>query len=341
MKIRPLIIADDNIPFLKGRLEKNASVKYADQFGFTPELVKDADAMMIRTRTRCNRELLEDSSVKIIATATIGMDQFDIPYCSSKGIRTINAPGCNAPGVAQYVWSSIIRLRPDFKNLTVGIVGCGNVGRIVEEWGRAMGVRILVCDPPRKERGETGEFIPLHDLLKESDVVTLHTPLTKAGNHPTYHLIDKKEIELMKPGALLINAARGSVLNQIPLIEALRGGNISAVIDTWENEPKINTELLDLAEIATFHIAGYSFEGKQRATRMAIEAIDDFFGFKTDTSDLAAPYQPGGNISEEVIVNSYNPYDDTMPLRDDPEGFDILRANYNFRKEPDFKANKQ
>lgn len=340
MKKRPLIIADDNIPFLKGRLETNATVKYADQFGFTHGLVKDADAMMIRTRTRCNRELLEDSSVKIIATATIGMDQFDIPYCSSKGIQTVNAPGCNAPGVAQYVWSSIIRLRPDFQNLTIGIVGCGNVGGIVEEWGRAMGVRVLVCDPPRKERGDKGDFISLHELLRESDVVTLHTPLAKTGSHPTYHLIDKEEIDLMKPGALLINAARGSVLNQTPLIEALRMGHLTAVIDTWENEPEINTDLLDLAEIATFHIAGYSSEGKQRATRMAIEAIDNFFGFNTDTSDLAAPYQPGGNISPEVIVNSYNPYDDTIPLRENPAGFDVLRANYNFRKEPDFKALK-
>lgn len=333
-KDRPLIIIDDNIPFIKGRLEPFADVVYVDQFGFTPENVADADAMIIRTRTRCDANLLRDSKVKIIATATIGMDQFDLPWCAGAGIRTCNAPGCNAPGVAQYVWSVILRKFPDPTKLKVGIVGCGNVGSIVEKWGRALGAEILVSDPPLQEEGRRPDSLPLDELLAKADVVTLHTPLTRDGKHPTYHLLDSKEIKALRPGALLINAARGSVLNQDPLIKRLERGDITAVIDTWENEPKINTRLLGLAEIGTFHIAGYSLEGKQRATRMALEAIEKFFGFNIDKSGLAPAYSFSGNITPAQILDSYDPYADSNALRRNPELFDRLRADYDFRSEP-------
>lgn len=334
MTQKPLIIVDDNIPFIKGRLEPHARIVYADQFGFTPELVRDADAMIIRTRTRCNKALLKDSNVRIIATATIGMDQFDLPWCASAGIETHNAPGCNAPGVAQYVWSSILRLVHDVKGLKVGIVGCGNVGSIVEKWGKALGAEILVCDPPLKDAGLRPDSLPLEKLLREADVVTLHTPLTGSGDYPTYHLIGENEIETMRPGSILINAARGSVIDQIPLIRRLERGDLTAVIDTWENEPEINNRLLELSEIATFHIAGYSLEGKQRATRMALEAIERYFGFETDKSGLEPKYEFPGKITADEILQSYNPYEDTAPLRENPKLFDRLRADYKFRAEP-------
>jgi erythronate-4-phosphate dehydrogenase len=337
MKKRPRIIVDDNIPFIKGRLEPFADTVYADQFGFTPELVRDADAMVIRTRTRCDENLLKGSKVKIIATATIGMDQFDLGWCRDNGITCRNSPGCNAPGVAQYVWSALLRSGFDPERHTLGVVGCGNVGSIVADWGRRLGADVLVNDPPKAAAGAS---LPGHaelpELLREADAVTLHTPLTRDGEWPSFHLIGEAALALMKPGALLVNAARGPVADNAALRRAVASGHIRAVIDTWEGEPKLDKELLSLLKYGTFHIAGYSLEGKQRATRMALEAIGEHFGFAPDLSGLEGPYKAPARISAKAILDSYNPISDTLQLKADPDAFDTLRANYSFRREPRF-----
>lgn len=355
--MKPKIIIDDNIPYIQGRLEPVADVEYVDQFGFTPANVRNADAMVIRTRTRCDSSLLAESGVKIIATATIGVDQIDIPWCENAGIKVVNSPGCNTPAVAQYVWSALLRKGFNPKKQTLGIVGCGNVGSIVAQWGRLLGARILVSDPPKQEAGipvinpidkeanpqvsnPTGQqgnieisYVPLETLMRECDAVTLHTPLTRDGSHPTYHLISDKEIAAMKPGAIFINAARGPVLDTQAILQPLRNGKISAVIDTWEGEPDINRELLDLADIATFHIAGYSRQGKERATRMVLEELEKFFGFEVDKSGLAPAYISPKDLTAESIISSYDPAIDTAALRSDPAAFDTLRRNYNYREE--------
>lgn len=355
--MKPKIIIDDNIPYIQGRLEPVADVEYVDQFGFTPANVRNADAMVIRTRTRCDSSLLAESGIKIIATATIGVDQIDIPWCQNAGIKVVNSPGCNAPAVAQYVWSALLRKGFNPKKQTLGIVGCGNVGSIVAQWGRLLGARILVSDPPKQEAGipvinpidkeanpqvsnPTGQqgnieisYVPLETLMRECDAVTLHTPLTRDGSHPTYHLISDKEIAAMKPGAIFINAARGPVLDTQAILQPLRDGKISAVIDTWEGEPDINLELLDLADIATFHIAGYSRQGKERATRMVLEELEKFFGFEVDKSGLAPAYISPKDLTAESIISSYDPVIDTAALRSDPAAFDTLRRNYNYREE--------
>ena len=337
MKKRPRIIVDDNIPFIKGRLEPFADTVYADQFGFTPELVRDADAMVIRTRTRCDENLLKGSKVKIIATATIGMDQFDLGWCRDNGITCRNSPGCNAPGVAQYVWSALLRSGFDPERHTLGVVGCGNVGSIVADWGRRLGADVLVNDPPKAAAGAS---LPGHaelpELLREADAVTLHTPLTRDGEWPSFHLIDEAALALMKPGALLVNAARGPVADNAALRRAVASGHIRAVIDTWEGEPKLDKELLSLLKYGTFHIAGYSLEGKQRATRMVLEAIGEHFGFAPDLSGLEGPYKVPARISAKAILDSYNPISDTLQLKADPDAFDTLRANYSVRREPRF-----
>lgn len=337
MKKRPRIIVDDNIPFIKGRLEPFADTVYADQFGFTPELVRDADAMVIRTRTRCDENLLKGSKVKIIATATIGMDQFDLGWCRDNGITCRNSPGCNAPGVAQYVWSALLRSGFDPERHTLGVVGCGNVGSIVADWGRRLGADVLVNDPPKAAAGAS---LPGHaelpELLREADAVTLHTPLTRDGEWPSFHLIGEAALALMKPGALLVNAARGPVADNAALRRAVASGHIRAVIDTWEGEPKLDKELLSLLKYGTFHIAGYSLEGKQRATRTVLEAIGEHFGFAPDLSGLEGPYKAPVRISAKAILDSYNPISDTLQLKADPDAFDTLRANYSFRREPRF-----
>lgn len=337
MKKRPRIIVDDNIPFIKGRLEPFADTVYADQFGFTPELVRDADAMVIRTRTRCDENLLKGSKVKIIATATIGMDQFDLGWCRDNGITCRNSPGCNAPGVAQYVWSALLRSGFDPERHTLGVVGCGNVGSIVADWGRRLGADVLVNDPPKAAAGGSlPGLVELPELLREADAVTLHTPLTRDGEWPSFHLIGEAALALMKPGALLVNAARGPVADNAALRRAVASGHIRAVIDTWEGEPKLDKELLSLLKYGTFHIAGYSLEGKQRATRMVLEAIGEHFGFAPDLSGLEGPYKAPARISAKAILDSYNPISDTLQLKADPDAFDTLRANYSFRREPRF-----
>ena len=313
---RPKIVIDADIPFIRGRLEPWADTLYVDQFGFTPENVADADAMIIRTRTRCNRDLLEGSAVKLIATATIGMDQFDLDWCRGAGIECVNAPGCNAPGVAQYVWSVLLRSGFDPKRMTLGVVGHGNVGSIVADWGRRLGARVLVSDPPKRDAGTLGcDDTPLDTILKEADAVTLHVPMTRAGEYPTHHLIGERELALMRPGARLVNAARGPVVDNAAWRKAVAEGRVRAFVDTWEGEPDLDRELLRLAEVATFHIAGYSTEGKQRATRMALEAVGRRFGWDIDLSGLAGAYVCPGLTERKIIA------------------FDTLRRDYVFRPE--------
>lgn len=325
-------VIDKDIPFIKGRLEQAGfSTLYVGQWDFTPELVKDADALLIRTRTLCDRNLLEGSKVRLIATGTIGMDQIDCEWCAAQGISVRNAPGCNAPAVAQYVWSSLLRLwgfeANDIYGKTLGVIGCGNIGSIVKEWGERLGVNVLVSDPPK------GMDYPLERLLNESDAVTLHTPLTHAGEHPTHHLIGERELSLMKPGAILVNAARGAVVDFSALKPAVMSGRIRAVIDTWEGEPEVDAELLDKVEYGTFHIAGYSLEGKQRATRMVLEAVDETFGVNTDKSGLEGPYRGVDNITAAKIIDSYDPAVDTALLRQQSGSFDRLRNEYKLRHE--------
>lgn len=350
---RPKIKIDENIPYIKGRLEEVADVEYLNQESFTKERIKDADALIIRTRTVCDRQLLEDTSVKQIVTATIGTDHIDTDYCRKTGIRVDNCPGCNAPGVAQYVWSSLLHcgFRPGKDKL--GIIGYGNVGSIVAEWGLLLGTDILVNDPPKAK--ETGDFIKnrsekireasLEDIISECDAVTVHTPLTKDGDYPTFHLLGEN-LKLLKRGAIVVNAARGPVVDKEILTNLLKSREegerekeresakeIKTIIDTWEGEPEISIDLLERTEIATPHIAGYSRQGKERATRMSIEAVNDFFNISGDTTGLTGVYLTPQGLTTEKIMASYNPYNDDRNLRKHPEEFEKLRHDYNYREE--------
>lgn len=349
---KPLIKIESNIPYIKGRLEEVAEVEYLSPEEFTPRAVADADAIVVRTRTRCDSDLLDKSKVRLVVTATIGTDHIDLPYCAAKGIEVSNAPGCNAPGVTQYVWSSLLRLgfRPWKDKL--GVVGYGNVGSIVADWGRRLGAEVLVSDPPKsRQLSKAGlsfaeavkskgiREASLEEILRECDAVTLHTPLTKEGTDATFHLIGEKALSLIKPGAILVNAARGPVTDSEALKGFLKDGRICAVLDTWEGEPRLDRELLEYVEIATPHIAGYSRQGKERATRMAIEALNRFFGIVGDTSGLTGAYQPSAILSEEEITESYDPYADDRELRSNPDSFEQLRKDYNYREETEEKRN--
>ena len=341
---KPVIIADKNIPFLRRRLESVAEIDYLSQEEITPEKIKDADCLIIRTRTICDASLLESSNVRAIVTATIGTDHIDMDYCKKKGIAVFNAPGCNAPGVAQYVWSALLRLDFDTSKQKIGIVGCGNVGTIVAQWGLLIGCEVLVSDPPKSKEDPSGKWLPengkgsirmasLKEILRECDAVTLHTPLTRTGENPTFHLIGAEELALMKNGAILVNAARGEVVDNVALENELKRNRIKAVIDTWEDEPELNRSLLDKVTIATPHIAGYSRQGKERATRMSIENLEKVFGITGDTSGLEGKYILPAGIDENLIINSYDPFKDSDNLKNNPSDFEKLRHEYDFRDE--------
>lgn len=330
------IVVDDNIPYIRGRFGSGCDVTYVDQDNITPDVVRDADALLVRTRTRCNAGLLGGSGVKFVGTGTIGTDHLDLPWLHANGITAVNSPGCNAPGVAQYVWSALLRLGFDPECDRLGVVGCGNIGSIVRAWGENLGTEVWVSDPPRQRAGIPDNYHSLDDIMENCRAVTLHTPLTRTGEDATYHLISDRELNLMGENRIFINAARGPVTDNEALLRRLKAdSSLRTAIDVWEGEPVINRELLQLVDYGTFHIAGYSRQGKERATRMLLEALQKFSGIEMDTTGL----EPAYNLataqlpSARRILDSYDPAVDTAPLRRNPELFEKLRHDYNYRPE--------
>lgn len=330
------IIVDSYIPFLEGLLEPYFDVRVLEPTLITADAVADADALLVRTRTRCNRELFGDNPrCTFVGTATIGFDHIDRAWCSAHGIETVNAPGCNAPAVAQYVFAAIAQLinRP-VDQYTLGIVGVGHVGGIVERWARAMGMRVMRCDPPRQRAGHPGPWYSLPEIASRADIITVHTPLTREGDDRTFHLADKAFFDSLERAPILINAARGPIVDTAALIEAIDSGAVhKAVVDTWEGEPHISTALMDKAAIATPHIAGYSHAGKVRATRMVLDALSKHFGLPyIEMTEPAAPAVPE-SVSLQTIAGSYDIKADDRLLRTSPGTFEALRDHYRLRPE--------
>ncbi len=338
------IVADIDVPFLEGVFEPYGEVVYKKGLEISREDVLDADALVVRTRTRCDAALLEGTSVKMVATATIGMDHIDQEYCRKAGIEVANAAGCNAGGVMQYVFSALygVAARKGIKidGSTIGIVGVGHVGSKIEAMAEYLGFNILRCDPPRAAAEGPDGFCSLEHLLESSDVVTLHVPLDET----TRGMANADFFTLMKPGAIFINAARGEIVDEQALIDASpKLGAI--VIDTWNNEPDINEELVDIADIATPHIAGYTFQGKQNGTAYAVQAVARHFGLKDLYDFFPAQDLPdhepvqldlkGKNHGEIAAVFQYNYpiFTDDFRFRMEPHKFEKLRSEYQYRRE--------
>lgn len=338
------IVADKAIPFLEGVFDPYADMTYLPGDKIGPEDVKDADVLMIRTRTKCNAALLEGSKVKFIATATIGTDHIDFPYCDSKGIVVRNAPGCNAGGVMEYVFSALYGLASrrsiSLQGDTIGIIGVGHVGSLIERMGRALGFKILKCDPPRAEAEGSFGFCDLEYLLQNSQIVTIHVPLDET----TRGMANSEFFSLMQPGAFFINAARGEVVCDDALKAAIpKLGPV--IIDTWNHEPDIDLDLMDKVAIATPHIAGYSYQGKQNGTAAAVRAVAHYFGItelyeffpKTDLPENEAVKLDLKDLNQgeiaSVLQYNYPIFTDDFMLRLNPENFDRLRSEYNYRRE--------
>lgn len=344
---RVKIVVDDKIPYILPALRELADDVVAKRGAdITADDVRDAHILIVRTRTRCDRRLLEGSSVALIVTATIGYDHLDTDYLRQAGIAWTNCPGCNATSVAQYVGNSLLLLQRErglnLREATVGIVGVGHVGTAVMEHLSGLGVKsILLNDPPRQEAHDAApaglEWSSLQRLAAEADVITFHTPLTSTLPHPTHHLADATFFRWLRRSPIVINAARGGVVDESALLEAMDSGIVSeAIIDTWEGEPQVSRPLLAKAFIATPHIAGYSADGKANATRMTLAAVCRFMG-RTMTFDIEPPALPADLIlshdSAERALQLYNPLADTARLRANPDAFERLRADYPLRRE--------
>lgn len=345
------IIIDDKIPYIKGALEPFAEVIYLPGSKTTPETVKDADAIITRTRTICNRELLEGSTVKFIATATIGYDHIDTEYCKKAGIKWTNAPGCNADSVNQYITSALfawsMRKRTDLAGKTIGIVGVGQVGSRVAKTCEILGMKVLLNDPPRERAEGKGRFVSLETIQQEADIITIHVPLNMSGPDATFHLTDEKFLQPLHRKPLLINSCRGEVFDTEAVYNAVEAHDISGFIaDCWENEPDFDLELLNLAEFGTPHIAGYSKDGKANGTRMSVQAVSRFFNLGIDQwepTGIEPPKHPiikiDGNqrreysVLAEIALSTYDIENDDDALREAPHLFEKLRGDYPVRRE--------
>jgi erythronate-4-phosphate dehydrogenase len=336
------IVIDDKIPYIREPLQQiGAETMYVRGSEITAAQVADADALIVRTRTRCNRALLEGSRVQFIATATIGYDHIDLDYCREAGIAWSNAPGCNAASVAQYMQSIFLLLEQEkgmrLTETTLGIVGVGHVGTAVAEVARSLGMRLLLNDPPRAEReGEQG-FSSLQTLAKECDILSFHVPLYLAGRYHTFHLCDAALLNTLRRRPILINTSRGEVVATRDLLAALDTGTVSdAVIDVWEHEPHIDLSLLYKVYIGTPHIAGYSADGKANATRMALDALCRHFRITADYHiEPPAPANPliTAQSPTEAFLKMYDPRRDSRALKAAPDSFEHLRENYPLRRE--------
>ena len=338
------IVADIDVPFLNGVFEPYAEVVYKKGLEIVRDDVLDADALIVRTRTRCDASLLEGTAVRIIATATIGMDHIDLDYCNAHGIEVANAAGCNAGGVMQYVFSALygVAARKGIKidGTTIGVVGVGHVGKKIAAMAEYLGFNVLKCDPPRARNEGPEGFCSIEYLLEHSQIVTLHVPLDEM----TRGMANADFFTLMQPGAIFINSARGEIVDEDALIQASpKLGAI--VIDTWSNEPDVNEDLIEVADIATPHIAGYSYQGKQNGTALAVRAVAGFFGF-TDLYDFYPEaenpgHEPvvldlnGKNHGEIAAVFQYNYpiFTDDFRFRMEPEKFEKFRSDYRYRRE--------
>lgn len=353
------IVADENIPLLDEFFAGFAEIKRLPGRGIDAAAVADADLLLVRSVTNVDRTMLRGSAVKFVGTCTIGTDHLDLDYFQQAGISWASAPGCNARGVVDYVLGSLLVLAEqqgvDLASRSYGVIGAGQVGSRLVKVMRGLGWRVLVCDPPRHAL-EGGDFVSLQQVLDECDVLSLHTPLEKLGEHPTYHLFDAQRLAALKTGSWLINASRGAVVDNRALRELLsQRRDLHVVLDVWEGEPQVDVALAALCRIATPHIAGYSLDGKLRGTAQIYQALCQHL--EVAASIELAQLMPTAWLHSLTIDASADPawalasicravYD---PRRDDADfrrslqgdefsrrkTFDTLRKHYPMRREID------
>ncbi len=352
------LVADRNIPYVREAFGETGELDLLAPAAINADSLRNADALLVRTEVRVDKNLLEGSSVTFVGTATIGADHIDAVYLGERGIRWTNAPGSNADAVKEYVIAALTHLARakgfSLRGTTIGVVGVGNIGRRVAEVARVWGMHVLLNDPPLYRSTGDARYLPL-DALMDADVITIHVPLTSTGTDPTFHLFDAYRISAMKRGSILLNTSRGAVVDNPGLRTVLESGHLGgAVLDVWEREPVIDTGLLRRVDLGTPHIAGYSLEGKARATGMLYDALCAHFAITPRwkmSSELPAVTDHEISVNDatvdpetivaQVVRECYPILRDDASLRamlDVPterrgEFFRRLRTEYSFRRE--------
>ena len=344
------IVADENLAFTEYFFAEFGDIHQAAGRSLSHDDVKDAAALLVRSVTKVNAQLIENTPLKFVGSATIGTDHLDISAIEAQQIAWSNAAGCNAQAVAEYVITALLKLNPTLlsqnNQFTLGIIGLGNVGSRLAYMAKLLGWNVIAYDPFVQHHDI--QQVELEELLKNSDAITTHVPLTKSGEYPTYHLINEHALSLMKSNAILINSARGPVVSETALIADIQKNKRQVVLDVFEHEPEISQQLLDLVTIVTPHIAGYSLEGKARGTQMIYEAFCktfDYAAHKKFESQLPAcdQYFYGNSIKQtlkEHLTDIYDISRDDQNLRAclkdgkvDQKAFDYLRKTYPLRRE--------
>jgi len=354
------IVADENIPFVAEAFGRIGRVSTRPGRALQPGDLERCELLLVRSVTRVDEALIGNSPVRFVASATIGTDHIDLDYLDRRGIVFANAPGCNAESASEYIIGALFHLagRKDFDpfSLRAGIIGHGNVGSRVRQKLEALGIEVLLNDPPKQQRGlDRFNYVSLQTLIDECDFITCHVPLTRDGEHPTWHLLDAARLEELRPGCILFNAARGAVIDNRALSTLLeRRHDLTVFLDTWEGEPAIDLKLMRQIDLASPHIAGYSVEGRLRGTQMIHDACCAFLG--TDSHwflqdhlpepRLLSLQDPGDDGFWRRLFAAHYPLDqDDAALRalaQHPDsaatGFDRLRKHYPARYEyPQFR----
>ncbi len=350
-----IIAVDEAIPYLQEAFGKAGEIRLFSSRSVCSTDVRDADALIVRSVTRVGRDLLEGSSVRFVGTASAGTDHLDLGYLKERGVRIANAAGCNANAVSEYLIAALLAIAErkswDLSGMSIGIIGVGHIGSLVEKKTAAIGMKPLLCDPPLREITGDARYGFLRDVL-DADILSLHVPLTLDGPYPTRHMIDQNALRRLTARQLVINTSRGAVIACQALKRALQEGRIAgAVLDVWEDEPQVDFELLDLVDIGTAHIAGFSHDGKVSATAMVLQALCDFFGLEATWDGRnalpgAATLRPqdgtsGQDALRSVVLQAYDIRRDDaglralkhMPETAAAESFERFRVSYAFRRE--------
>jgi erythronate-4-phosphate dehydrogenase len=348
------LIVYENITFAKEAFSSLGNSKLVEGRTLTNKDVQDADVLVVRSITNVNEDLLKNSNVKFVGTATIGTDHIDLDYLGKHDIQFADAKGCNADSVAEYVFTALLKVAT-VKNIslqekTIGVVGVGNIGSKIVRLAESLKMEVLKNDPPLERKGIGKNFVSLEAILK-ADIITLHVPMSYEGVDKTFHLLNENNLKQLKEGSILINSSRGAVIDNSALLNEYTKKEFELILDVWENEPQINNELLKVTKIATPHIAGYSLEGKVNGTKMIYNALCQYLKIQPSWQPILPEIEhkrlrfPEGKTDGEKLYNLfssiYNIEKDDELMRkievikpnEQASYFDFLRKKYPVRRE--------
>jgi len=349
-----IFVVDENIALAEEAFSQFGDVLLIGGRQITNEFLRNADALIVRSITYVDENLLQNTNIKFVGTATIGTDHIDTYYLNKNNIAFADANGCNADSVVEYVFTALLKIAVDnnltLKNRSIGIIGVGNIGSRVVKYAEALGLKVYKNDLPKQRAGEGSNYVSLEEAL-QADIITLHVPLNKTGLDKTIHLLDEKKLNELKKNTIIINSSRGGVVDNKALLNIFDKKHFKVILDVWEGEPLINTDLLRKVLIGSAHVAGYSLEGKVNGTKMIYDAICKFTNQLNDWEPKLSTVEnniidmsSAKNLEEKlnlIFKQIYNIAKDDSQMREMIEMdkslrsayFDKLRKEYPLRRE--------